>query len=188
MLITLDGNQLISKLGPQPPVPIFPESETTFFAKVVNVQIEFPVTSAEGKAIQLTLHQNGRDQVAKRLVDEEAKRLSDAAIAAAKRFKDQTATPGSEAIVRKAMEELRAGTPEYDRLSPGLATATRQQLPQIQAMIVRLGTLQSMTFKGVAPNGSDIYQVKFEGGSLEYRILIGLDGTIEGANIRPVNE
>ncbi|HEX4594210.1 MAG TPA: serine hydrolase [Bryobacteraceae bacterium] len=188
MLITLEGGQLVSKLGPQAPVPIFPESETMFFAKVVSAQIEFPATSTDGKAGQLTLHQNGRDLIGKRLGDDEAKRMSDAAAAAAKRFKDQTATPGSEAVVREAMEKLRTGTPDYDRLSPALADATRQQLPQIQAMITGLGSLRSVAFKGVAPNGADIYQVKFEGGSLEYRILIGQDGKIEGANIRPVSE
>jgi len=32
-LITLEGNQLVSKLGPQPQVPIFPQSETMFFAE-----------------------------------------------------------------------------------------------------------------------------------------------------------
>jgi hypothetical protein len=172
----------------QPPVSIFPESETVFFAKVVDAQIEFPATSGQGKATQMTLHQFGRDIIAPRLDDEETKRIADSAAAAAKRFKDQTATPGGEAVVRRAMEELRAGTPSYDRLSPGLAEATRQQLPGIQSMIVQLGALQSVTFKGVAPNGADIYQVKFENGSLEYRFFLGQDGKMESANLRPLNE
>src|SRR5581483_3676617 len=47
-LITLDGNQLVSKLGPQQPVPIFPQSETMFFAKVVDAQIEFTKPDAQG--------------------------------------------------------------------------------------------------------------------------------------------
>jgi hypothetical protein len=97
MLITLEGSQLISKLGNQQPVPIFPESETMFFAKVVDAQIEFPKVEGEGKAGQMILHQGGRDQTAKRLDDAEAKRLADAAAAVAKRFKGQTPAPGSEA-------------------------------------------------------------------------------------------
>jgi Domain of unknown function (DUF3471) len=32
-LITLNGNQLVTKLGPQPPVPVFPQSETLFFVR-----------------------------------------------------------------------------------------------------------------------------------------------------------
>jgi hypothetical protein len=33
------------------------------------------------------------------------------------------------------VEELRLGKPNYDLLSPVLANATRQQLPQLQSMI-----------------------------------------------------
>jgi hypothetical protein len=42
MLITLESDGLISKLGDQAPVPILPESGTLFFVKVVDVQLEFP--------------------------------------------------------------------------------------------------------------------------------------------------
>jgi hypothetical protein len=83
------------------------------------------------------------------------------------------------------MEELRLGKPTYDLMSTGLATATRQQLPQLQSMITGLGALQSVNFKGVGPGGADIYQVKFEKGSLDYRIWLGSDGKIESANVRP---
>jgi hypothetical protein len=41
MLITLEGNQLSEKLATQPAFPIFPESETMFFLKVVDAEIEF---------------------------------------------------------------------------------------------------------------------------------------------------
>ena len=52
-------------------------------------------------------------------------------------------------------------------------------------MITGLGALQSVIFKGVGPGGADIYQVKFEKGSLEYRIWLAPDGKIESANFRP---
>jgi hypothetical protein len=41
-------------------VPLFAESETMFFPKGINAEIEFP-KDAKGPAVQLTLHQNGRD-------------------------------------------------------------------------------------------------------------------------------
>jgi hypothetical protein len=41
MLITLENNQLSAKLGNQPAFPIFPQSETMFFLRVVDAQIEF---------------------------------------------------------------------------------------------------------------------------------------------------
>jgi hypothetical protein len=186
ILITLEGNQLASKLGNQAPLPIFPESETMFFQKAVDAQIEFPKVDGEGKASQLTVHQNGRDATAKRLDDAEAKKVADAAAAVAKRFKDQTAAPGSEAALRKMIEGLRGGKPDYDTMSSGLAAATRQQLTQLQSTISQLGAVQSLAFKGVGPAGPDIYQVKFEKGSLEYRIWLAPDGKIESANVRPV--
>lgn len=186
MLITLDGNRLLSKLGNQPAVPIFPQSETLFFLKVADAQIEFSKDAGQGPASQLTLHQNGRDVIARRLDDAEAKRLADAAAAVAKRVKDQTAAPGSEAALRKLIEDVRVGKPDYDTMSPGLAAATRQQLPQLQSSITQLGAIQSVTFKGVGPAGPDIYQVKFEKGSLEYRIWLAADGKVESASVRSI--
>jgi Domain of unknown function (DUF3471) len=184
MLITLEGDRLVSKLGNQPPVPIFAESDTKFFAKAVDAQIEFPKVDGEGKASQLILHQGGRDVTAPRLADAEAKRLADAAAAVAKRFKDQAAAPGSEAALRKLIENARVGKPDYSTMSAGLAEATRQQLPQIQSTLTRLGTMKSMTFKGVGPAGPDIYEVQFENGSQEWRIWLGSDGKVESANFR----
>jgi CubicO group peptidase (beta-lactamase class C family) len=186
MLITLEDNRLFGQLTGQAALPIFPESETMFFLKAVDAQLEFPKNETQGKASQVTLHQNGRDMTAKRLDDAESKRLADAAAAFAKRFKDQTPAPGSDAALRKLIEDTRAGKPDYDRMSPGLAAATRQQLPQLQATITQLGALQSLSFKGVGPGGADIYAAKFENGSLEYRIWLGPDGKVESANVRPM--
>jgi CubicO group peptidase (beta-lactamase class C family) len=184
MLITLEGNQLSSKLGNQQAIPIFPESETMFFLKVVDAQLEFPKDG--GKASQVTLHQNGRDITATRVDDTQAQRLMEAAAAAAKRVKDQTPAPGSETALRKLIEGVRLGKPDYDTMSSGLAAATRQQLPQLQSTVTELGAIQSVTFKGVGPAGPDIYQVKFEKGSLEYRIWLAADGKVDSANVRPV--
>jgi Domain of unknown function (DUF3471) len=184
MTITLDNGQLISQLSGQGKAPLFSESETMFFPKGIDARIEFPKDET-GPASQLTLHQNGRDMTAKRLSDDEATKVADAAASFEKRFKDQTAAPGSEAAVRRMIGELLLGKPNYDLLSPGLANATRQQLPQLQQMMTGMGALQSVTFKGVGPGGADIYQVKFEKGSLDYRIWLGPDGKTESANVRP---
>jgi len=185
-LITLDGTQLNSKLGNQPVAPVFPQSETLFFYKVVDAQLEFTKLDAQGVPGQLILHQGGRDQPANRLSDAEFKQLSDAVAAAEKRIQDQTAAPGSEAAVRRLIEEGRNGKPDYDRMSPGLAEATRQQLPMIQATTQQLGAVVSVTFTGVGPAGADIYAVKFENGSLEYRIFMAPDGKVDGVSASPL--
>src|SRR5215469_15659599 len=114
--------------------------------------------------------------VAKRLDDAEATRIADAAATGTKRFKDQTAAPGSEAALRKLIEGLRAGNPDYDLMSSNFAAITHQQLPQLQSTITDLGAVQSVSFKGVGPGGADIYQVKFEKGALECRVSLGPGG------------
>jgi hypothetical protein len=67
----------------------------------------------------------------------------------AKRFKEQTQSPGTEAAVRRTIQELQVGEPKYDLMSAQLAAVARQQLPQLKATIAELGALQSVTFKGV---------------------------------------
>jgi hypothetical protein len=184
MTVTLVDGQLISQATGQGKVPLFAESETMFRPKDINAEIEFPKDET-GPASQLILHQNGRDLTGKRLDDAEAKKIADTAAAFEKRFKAQTAAPGSEGAVRRMIDELRTGKPNYDLMSPGLAEATRQQLPRLQSMIAAMGALQSVIFKGVGPGGADIYQVNFEKNSVDYRIWLGADGKVDSANLRP---
>ena len=66
--ITLEGDQLSEKLGEQQTFPIYPETETMFFLKVVDAQIEFEKDSS-GAVTDLVLHQGGRDQKAPRTSD-----------------------------------------------------------------------------------------------------------------------
>ena len=110
MTITLVNGRLISQTTGQGKVPLFAESETMFFPKDINAEIEFP-KDEKGPASQMILHQNGRDLTGKRLDDAEAKKVADAAAAFDKRFKDQTAAPGSEAAVRRMINELRLASP-----------------------------------------------------------------------------
>jgi CubicO group peptidase (beta-lactamase class C family) len=186
MLVTLNNNQLISQLTNQGPIPIFPMSETRFFPRVVDAELEFSGNDNQGRATQVTLRQNGRNTPANRLDDAEFKRLTDAAATLEKRVKDQTAMPGSEAALRRVVEEVRNGTPNYDLMGPNVAATTRQQLPQIQATFVRLGSVESVSFKGVGPAGADIYQIQFANGALEMRIALGADGKLETIGIRPL--
>ena len=186
MLITLENNQLFSKLGTQPAIPIFPESKTMFFPKVVEAEIEFAKDDDQGRPTELILHQSGRDMRAKRLSDAQAKLVADAAAAFAKRLKDQTPAAGSDIALRKMIEDLRSEKPMYSLLNPGLAAMVSHQLPETQSTLAKLGSLQSMTFKAVGPAGPDIYTVKFENGALEYRIWLGANGKIDSANYHPV--
>jgi CubicO group peptidase (beta-lactamase class C family) len=67
--IARDGDQLKAQLTGQGYNPIFPESETRFFYKVVDAQLSF-VKDDHGKVTRLILHQNGVDQSANKISDE----------------------------------------------------------------------------------------------------------------------
>jgi CubicO group peptidase (beta-lactamase class C family) len=185
LTVTREGDQLYTQLTGQAKLEIFPKSEREFFLKVVDAQLTFDV-GADGKATQVTLHQNGSNQTALRLNESDAKRVLDAQAAIAKRFKDQTQSPGTEAALRRNIEELRLGEPKYELMSAGLANVTRQQLPQLKDAITQLGAVQSVTFKGVGPAGADIYEVKFEHGSTEWRIMLDADGKSASVGFRPL--
>ena len=64
--VIVDGGQLRIKLGDQPRLPVFPESETRFFYKAVEAQITF-VQDDAGRVTSLVLHQGGIDQTAKKV-------------------------------------------------------------------------------------------------------------------------
>lgn len=57
--ITLEGNQLTEEATNQHKLPIFPESETGFFLKAVDAQIEFSRDN-KGQFTVMTLRQGGR--------------------------------------------------------------------------------------------------------------------------------
>ena len=58
--LTLEGDQLMTQATDQPKFPVFPESETKFFLKVVDAEVEF-VSDDKGSVSYLVLHQNGND-------------------------------------------------------------------------------------------------------------------------------
>ena len=64
--ITSDGKALAGQAPNQPKIPIFAESETKFFTRVMDSQITF-VVEGDGPATALVMHQGGRDTTAKRI-------------------------------------------------------------------------------------------------------------------------
>jgi CubicO group peptidase (beta-lactamase class C family) len=63
--VTTNGKQIFTQAVGQPQVEIFPESETRFYLKVVDAQIDF--IKENGKVVKLILHQGGRDMPANKI-------------------------------------------------------------------------------------------------------------------------
>jgi hypothetical protein len=123
--------------------------------------------------------------VVQRLPDAEGRAALDFSLATEQRFLKQAAAAGSEASLRRLITGLANGSPDYDEMVPAYAEVNRQQLPMLQASLTRLGVLQSISFRSVGAAGGDIYDVQFEHGSREFRILLELDGRIHGAEFSP---
>jgi len=67
--VTREGGRLFVQLTGQPKFEVFAESDKDFFLKVIDAQVTFE-TDAAGNPAALVLHQNGRDQRAKRIEGE----------------------------------------------------------------------------------------------------------------------
>ncbi|RAK57634.1 S41 family peptidase [Phenylobacterium deserti] len=95
------------------------------------------------------------------------------------------AQTGSEAAVRRSVEEIVRGEPDYARMTPELAEATRAQAGGMRQMLSGMGPLKSVTFREVNPIGADVYDVVFEKGALRWMIVLAPDGRTALASFRP---
>jgi hypothetical protein len=181
LTVTRAGTRLFAQLTGQPKAEIFAQSETEFFYRVVEAQISFEVDS-QGRTTGLVLHQNGRNMALQRIDAAVAQQI--AADTAAK-VQSQAATPGSELALRRLIEGIRTGKPNFSEMSPELAKVTREQLPQLEAVMQHLGTVQSVEFRGVGSQGWDAYDVRQEHGVSRWKIAMGTDGIIAGALVSP---
>lgn len=66
LTVTTENDRIFTQATGQPKFEIFPSSETNFYLKVVNAQLDF-VKNTEGKVTHLILHQNGRDMKADKI-------------------------------------------------------------------------------------------------------------------------
>ncbi|KJC46095.1 antirepressor regulating drug resistance protein [Bradyrhizobium sp. LTSP849] len=101
------------------------------------------------------------------------------------RFREQVPADGGKEMILRGIEDLRHGTPNYDRMSAPLAAKVHLQLGELTATVAALGAVESIFFRGVGPGGYDIYGAKFENGTAEFRLLIDPDGKAGDVLLRP---
>jgi len=81
------------------------------------------------------------------------------------------AHPGTEASLRRYIESLEKGQPNYVEMVPGMADQVKQQLAERLAVIKSWGELESIAFKGGGSSGrDDVYDVTFKNGKSECSI------------------
>ncbi len=171
-----DGDALIAKLTGQMPYEIFPESEDHFFWKVVDAQIEF-ANDGSGKAPSAILHQNGAN-ISMARVDAATVTQFETDLQA--RIQAGTPDPRSEALLRKTIDAIHSGNPNYDDMEKPMADVVRNRLPQILALQKQLGPVTSVKFDGVGDAGWDSYVVQHANGRVQTRIILSKEGKIAG--------
>ena len=168
-----DGESLQAKVTGQAWREIYPESQDHFFWKIVDAQIDF-ANDGTGSA---TLHQNGRDMPLTRVSASESTQVQ---AAIDERIASNTAAPGSEAALKHHLDSVEAGKVDYDRMGPELADVYRKQEAQAKVLKEQLGAWKSIKFVGVGSMGWDVYDVTFERGTLQYRLIVSGDGKMSG--------
>ncbi|RYE76107.1 MAG: DUF3471 domain-containing protein [Hyphomicrobiales bacterium] len=174
MAVTQEGERFFLQLTGQPRVELFAESESKFFLKIVPAQLTF-TPAGNGRAEVLTLHQGGRDAVATRIDEAEAKRHGEEL---GERVRDRVPHPRSEETLRDILEQQQRGTLPFELLSEELVEIVREQQPIVSAELEAKGSLQSLGFRRVGEDGVDIYEAQFARGSLQCGIGFGGDGRV----------
>jgi len=142
----------------------------------------------EGVGVQPDVRAPAADalKVALGLLGQKTDQTSIDALSQARLFEPRTTpNPASEPSIRRVIDELARGEPNYDLQSPGLANLTRQQLPSLQQLFSSLGPIQSMSFVEVDGQGGDAFDVKFADRSLRVMVVVTPDGKTAGMGIRP---
>ena len=189
--VTRDGERFFTQLTlgvndtrmtPKLKIEVFPESETKFFAKDVVAQYSFE-TDSLGRVTELVYHQSGLQRRFKRIDEREARQIE---AAVAERIRKNMPSPGTEAALRRYIEGLYDGRPNYDELALGIAVRVRWTLPNVEKRIRTFGELKGLSFKGVGPDGMDVYLADFENRQVEWWVApLTADGKITWSGFTP---
>jgi DNA-binding transcriptional MerR regulator len=157
-----------------------PESEVEFVIEALNAQLRF-VTEGQSAATALVVHlQQGFRFEAPRIDNATCESIRERL---AERLKSQIPLPGSEAALRRLLESLDAGTPDYEHMGGLFAAAIARQLPTLQAIARYLGPVKKIEFVGVGSQGWDVFEVQRQHGRGQWRVLLNSSGKIENASV-----
>src|SRR4029077_6939389 len=93
--------------------------------------------------------------------------------------------PDREASVRRYVESLEKGAPNYDEMDTAQAAEGAQQAPQILQLVREMGALKSVAYEYGTEDGADVYLVSFDHGQAEWTIgPLTADGKVQARNFR----
>ena len=174
-------DKFLTQIPGQPVFQLFPEGTDAYFQPEVHAQINFERDTA-GMVASLTLHQDGLEQKALRVTEQEA----DQAIAKLQARTDGGQPhPESRRLVEVMLDGQLQGKPCLDLMVPELAAIVMEQNEGVTRELVALGQRKDLTFLTVTPEGWDAYRATFENGELDVRMHIDANGKISGQWLEP---
>jgi hypothetical protein len=175
MTITQDGSKLYVQRSGQQRVEILPEGRDRYFSPVVDVEFAFELAE-DGKVRGFTSLQSDHSEYAKAI---DGPRMQLITESLARRQRDSAADPESEPLLRRFVEGLRSSSINYGQLSVPVAQKTRQRQAELSELFNRLGDIRTATFVGVTPKGEDLFDVRFDNGSMRWSMLPDGNGGID---------
>ena len=99
------------------------------------------------------------------------------------KIQSQSPTPGSEAALRRMMDAMHAGKPNYGEMTPWFAALVKQLVPGWTNEVANYGSVQSVEFRQVGILGGDSYEVRQERATTYWTISLNSNGLIEDATM-----
>jgi DNA-binding transcriptional MerR regulator len=178
LTVRRDGSRLVAEFPGRPATQLRPTSESDFeMDDVTGMPITFD-RGSDGTVSALRMRMKGGDIPATRVDSATAEQVR---ARLAQRIENQHPLPGSEEAVRRLVEGLISGQPDYDTMHPALAYVARAQMPGLHTAAAYLGAVKSIDFQGVGSQGWDVYDVHHERGTSRVRIMLRPDGQVTGA-------
>lgn len=85
----------------------------------------------------------------------------------------QNAPPQLESLLRKTLNAVQSGAPNYSDMEPMLADQVEQQLAPMRQRFAALGAIRAIEFRGIqsTPSGpAEYYRVRFDNGQMAWMI------------------
>lgn len=166
IIVAQAGDNLSASFNMVRRMKLMPESANGFFVPNNDIQVSFVRPPAGGAATGLVLRQHGVTYPTAARTGAESVEAADAF--AAERYARQLAVPGGEQILRRNLNM--DGDLVLSDFSPEFGAVAQRLLPMTRSHLQKYGKVQSIRFIGVNQVGWDMYQVRFEHGTLFWHL------------------
>jgi bla regulator protein BlaR1 len=180
--LTREGQHLFQQFTGRPQQEVWASSGNTL-VDAKGDPASTATRDAQGLVTSMVMHRRTLNFTATRISEAQANKIADAVAA---KIKKQVATPGTEAALRRLFAQTMMNPVKLDGIGPLMAAGMKEQSDELRPQFKKLGTVQSVNFKGVSETGADQYVMRFDHGSILWQIALENDGTISRVTFHPL--